>query len=147
MSVDVLESLETEFKGAEKDFVNLLVEFRDWLTPQEKLWDNDEDQLAELFTEFLRSPLKRVPEATITQLQGQMYDWMRHHPAELHFLAKKIREPIDRSGSPDMTAIEPWNERWNKAQMKHHGEELVQPIVSEKKKTPRSTTAEKPLRD
>jgi hypothetical protein len=147
MAVAAFESLEAEIREGQKDFLNLIVEFRNWLTPRQKIWENDGDQLAELFTEFLRSPLKRVPESTITDLQVQFYSWMRHHPMELHFLARKLRELSDRLSSPPVTEIESWEERWNRAQMESYGKYKPQPKATERKQSREVTTAEKPLRD
>lgn len=148
MSLEVTEKIEPLQQADEKSFDDLVAEFYAWLTPPEKLWEDDEDQLADLFTEFLRSPLRAVPEATITHLQGEFYTWMKHHSDRVHFLAKKLRQPTDRLGSPPNTTIEPWDKRWNKAQMEKYAQPQSQKEPTEPRQLPpQITTLEKPLRD
>ncbi|MEK7461391.1 MAG: hypothetical protein AAB647_04240 [Patescibacteria group bacterium] len=147
MSQEVIEKTEALQQPEEQSLDNLVTEFYAWLSPQEKVWNNDADQLAELFTQFLRSPVKAVPESTITQLHGTFYDWMKHHPDRTPFLAKKLRRPNDTLGAPPLTEVISWQERWNHAQMEHYGRTQLKPKLAEKKEQRGSSIADKPLRD
>lgn len=125
---------------------DLMADFYVWLAPQEKVWEDDEDQLAELFTQFLRSPLRSVPEPTITNLQAEFYTWLQHHPSELQAFSNKLRRRREGQASIQ-EEIPPWQERWNSARMATYGQPQLKPERAKDKDSLQKTTAEKPLRD
>ena len=148
MALETADHMNQSSENETRSLSNLVAEFQAWLTPQEKIWDDQDDQLAELFTEFLRGPQRRVPEAIITQLQGEFYTWLKRHSMEVHFLVKKLRQPgSERSPLPGEETLS-WEQRWNEARSREHGQPQPKTTPDANYNNHRyTTTAEKPLRD